>query len=82
MRSMLTLGRSLFWILGLSLILWLIQTIGKLPAVVASHFDAAGMPNGWSSRRFYAILLAVIGVILPLAIVGLVNGSLNAVPTS
>jgi hypothetical protein len=70
---MLTLGRSLFWILGLSLILFLILTISQLPAVVASHFDAGGVPNGRSSRGFYAMLLAAIGVLLPLGIVGLVN---------
>ncbi len=73
MRSILTLGRSLFCLLCLSLILLLILTIGQLPAVVASHFDAAGVPNGWSSRGFYAVLLAAIGVLLPLGIVGLVN---------
>jgi hypothetical protein len=74
MRSVLPLGRSLFWILGLSFILLLLVTIGQLPPVVASHFDAAGVPNGWSSRLSYAILLGTVGVLLPLGIVGLVNG--------
>jgi uncharacterized membrane protein len=73
MRSALPLGRSLFWILGLSFILLLLVTIGQLPPVVASHFDGAGAPNGWSSRRAYGILLGAIGVLLPLGIVMLVN---------
>jgi hypothetical protein len=70
---MLPLGRGLFWILGLCFILLLLATLGRLPPVVASHFDAAGAPNGWSSRGSYAILLAAIGVLLPLGIIGLVT---------
>lgn len=73
MRSALPLGRSVFWILGLSFILLLLMTIGQLPPVVASHFDSAGAPNGWSSRLSYGILIGVIGVLLPLGMVALVN---------
>lgn len=73
MRSMLPLGRGLFGILGLGFILLLLLTLGRLPPVVASHFDAAGVPNGWSSRHSYAILLVAVGVLLPLGIIGLVN---------
>jgi uncharacterized membrane protein len=56
---------------GSVLLLW--ATLGRLPPVVASHFDGAGVPNGWASRSAYAALLAAIGVLLPLVIVGLVN---------
>lgn len=70
---MLPLGRSLFWVLGLGFILLLLLTIGQLPPVVASHFDAAGVPNGWFSRRAYAMLLGAMGVLLPLGIIALVN---------
>ena len=37
----------------------------RLPEVVASHFDAAGRPNGWSSRTsFFGIYLATIAGVL------------------
>jgi uncharacterized membrane protein len=47
-------------------------TLGRLPSAVAIHFGGAGMANGWSSRPAYTLLLLIIGIILPLAIVGLV----------
>jgi hypothetical protein len=70
---MLPLGRTLFWILGLGFILLLLLTIGQLPLAVASHFDTAGVPKGWFSRLSYAMLLGVVGVLLPLGIIALVN---------
>jgi hypothetical protein len=51
----------------------LLTTAGALPPVVASHFDWAGTPNGWSSRSAYVLLTLVIGILLPLGIVGLVH---------
>lgn len=40
---------------------------------MATHFDLYGQPNGWSSRPAYVALMAVIGVLLPLAMVALVE---------
>lgn len=53
---------------------FVLATLGRLPEVVASHFDASGVPNGWSSRTGYAALLLLVGIILPLGIVAMVNG--------
>ena len=36
----------------------------KLPAVVASHFDGLGAPNGWSSKEAFFGLYAVIVLML------------------
>lgn len=36
----------------------------KLPDQVASHFDAAGKPNGWTSKREAATTMAVVAGIL------------------
>jgi hypothetical protein len=69
---MLQRGRSLFLVLAIGLIGVLLVTVRRLPPVVASHFDGAGVPNGWSSRQGYAIVLIGTGVLLPLAITGLV----------
>jgi len=71
--SLLPWGRGLFWIIAIAFVLVLVLTIGHLPAVVASHFDTAGVPNGWSSRRSYGLLLGTIGVLLPLGMVVLVK---------
>jgi uncharacterized membrane protein len=40
---------------------------------MATHFGAAGAPNGWSSPAGYVILLVIIGLLLPLGIVGVVT---------
>lgn len=36
----------------------------RLPAQLASHFDAAGHPNGWSSKSTYFALQAFIVLVL------------------
>jgi uncharacterized membrane protein len=67
-------GRTVFGLLAAGLVLFLAATVDRLPSVVASHFDGSGVPNGWSSRPVYAVLLIVIGVALPLAVIALVHG--------
>jgi len=43
----------------------------QMPPVVASHFDGAGMANGWSSRVvFFAIYLAMIAMLIGIFIGG------------
>jgi uncharacterized membrane protein len=69
---MLQYGRILFFILASGLAVLVLGTIRWLPPVVASHFDASGAPNGWSSRPVYAGLLLAIGVLLPLTVTTLV----------
>ncbi|MGH7579309.1 MAG: DUF1648 domain-containing protein [Gemmatimonadales bacterium] len=66
-------GRGFFWTLAGGLVLFVFGTLGRLPPVVASHFDGSGSPNGWSSRGAYAALLLLVGAVLPLAIVGLLK---------
>ncbi|HEX2218237.1 MAG TPA: DUF1648 domain-containing protein [Gemmatimonadales bacterium] len=70
---MLSSGKMAFWILATGLVVVLAATFDLLPPVVASHFDAAGAPNGWSSRRVHSLVILMIGVGLPLMIVGLVR---------
>jgi len=71
--SKLQLGRGLFWFLAVGFVLLVPATLGQLPPVVASHFDGAGVPNGWSSRSAYGVLLVAVGLLLPVGIVGLVH---------
>jgi uncharacterized membrane protein len=66
-------GGRIFWVLAGGCVLFVLGTLRWLPETVASHFDASGAPNGWSSRAGYAALLLIIGVFLPLGIVAMVN---------
>ena len=50
---MLERGQGVFYVLATGLIAAVLITLRRLPPVVASHFDAAGMPNGWSSRAMW-----------------------------
>jgi hypothetical protein len=70
---MLERGRSVFYILVFGLVGLVLVTLRRLPPSIASHFDAAGTPNGWSSQLGYALLLVVIGVFLPLSVAALVR---------
>jgi Protein of unknown function (DUF1648) len=74
-------GRGLFFVLAAGLLVVLPATIGRLPPVVASHFDAHGAPNGWSSRAVYGGLILLIGVVLPLGIVWLVHAVTRQAPS-
>jgi uncharacterized membrane protein len=71
---MLERGHTVFYIFAAGLIAVVSVTLKRLPPTVASHFDAAGVANGWSSRPSYAVLLVIIGVLLPLSITALVRG--------
>jgi uncharacterized membrane protein len=71
---MLERGQGVFYAFAVALMAVVMLTLRRLPPIIAAHFDAAGTPNGWSSRLGYALLLLVIGVLLPLGIVALVRG--------
>ena len=59
----------MFLFRAIGLVASLLVTLARLPRAVASHFDAAGVPNGWSSRPAYAVLLLIVGVLLPVGII-------------
>lgn len=50
-------------------VVWVNGSAGQLPATVASHFNAAGTPDGWMSRQGYLSFVQIFGLGLPLAIV-------------
>jgi uncharacterized membrane protein len=52
-----------------ALAIGLVATYPMLPERVASHFDAAGMPNGWMMRSSYMATYAFIGGMLQLSMV-------------
>ena len=73
-------GRGLFYACAALLVAVLVLTLPRLPPVVASHFNAAGVPNGWSSRPVYAAMLLLVGVLLPLGIAWLITSLTQSGP--
>jgi hypothetical protein len=53
--------------IGAASLAWAAQ---ELPAKVASHFNAQGLPDGWMSRSQNLSVMGAIGLILPLFILG------------
>ncbi|MGH7528135.1 MAG: hypothetical protein ACREMX_15680 [Gemmatimonadales bacterium] len=68
-----TYGRPLFWLLALGGIAVVAATASRVPAAVATHFDAGGTPIAWSSHGGYLFYLAVFGLVLPLGLIAMVN---------
>jgi uncharacterized membrane protein len=48
---------------------YLILTASSLPPLVASHFNGAGYPTAYMTRRFYTQFVLALGVGLPVAMV-------------
>jgi len=63
------LARLLFIVLLVVGAILISATTDQLPAQIASHFGAGGVPNGWMSRSFYLLFMLAFAVILPLVIV-------------
>ena len=63
------LARPLFILLLVVGTILISATTDHLPAQIASHFGAGGVPNGWMSRSFYLLFMLAFAVILPLVIV-------------
>lgn len=59
----------------------LVASIPLLPNRVATHFNAAGVPNGWMSRSQHLVAMAAFGFGLPLFIMGMC-WSARYLPTS
>ena len=48
----------------------LFESVPMLPNRVATHFDAAGMANGWMSRSTHLLFMSVFGLVFPLFLIG------------
>lgn len=62
-----------FFTLAAALIAIVAMTLGRLPPLVASHFNFRGVPDGWSSRPVYAGFILAVGILVPLSIVWLIT---------
>ena len=62
---MLQLARSLFVLLLVIGAILIGVTTGQLPAQIASHFGADGVPNGWMTRDGYRLFMLAFAIVLP-----------------
>lgn len=67
-------ARSCFVLLALAGAAFVALTLPALPPRPATHFNLQGAADGWATRGAYVMFLALIGVGLPLMVVGLVPG--------
>ena len=63
----------IFGVMLLFAILYVTRTVGDLPPMVASHFDAGGYPNAFVTRSLYMRFVLGMSVGLPIAIVALLT---------
>jgi len=63
------LARPLFIVVLVVGAILISATTDHLPAQIASHFGAGGVPNGWMSRNFYLLFMLAFAVILPIVVV-------------
>ena len=66
---MIQLSRPLFIVLLVVCTILISATTDHLPAQIASHFGAGGVPNGWMGQNFYRLFMLAFAVILPIVIV-------------
>lgn len=64
---------SVFVMLLLFAIVFVTGTASELPALVASHFDAAGQPNAFMSRSGYVRFVLCLAVGLPVIVVAFLS---------
>lgn len=63
---------TLFFLTEVSVLVFILATAGALPETVASHFNAAGMPNGFMPKQFYVVFMLVFALGIP----SIVSGSM------
>jgi serine/threonine-protein kinase len=57
-------------LLYLCLFSYLAFSVSSLPNCVATHFNGGGQPNGWMSKSFYMLFMAIFSLVLPLFLIG------------
>src|SRR6478735_3636728 len=63
---------TLFLLAEIAVLAFILATAGALPENVASHFNAAGVPNGFMPRNFYIGFMLVFTLGIP----SIVSGSM------
>lgn len=64
-----SLSLIIFLLVELAVVVFVLATVDSMPAAVASHFSATGMPNGYMPRHIYAGLMLFITAGMPALVV-------------
>jgi hypothetical protein len=59
-----------FIFVELFVVTYILSTTGALPENIASHFNGAGLPNGFMSQKGYLIFMLVFAVGIPSFVIG------------
>ena len=60
----------LFLLSEILVLAFIVATSESLPDIVASHFDGAGVPNGFMTRKFYVGFMLVFALGVPAIVAG------------
>src|SRR5687768_11899950 len=65
---------ALLGVAMLAMVAALVWARAVLPPQVASHFDAQGRPDAWTTREEHVLMMSLLGIGLPLAMTALFWG--------
>jgi uncharacterized membrane protein len=71
------LPQSLFVLLEIMVVTYIISSAALLPATVASHFNGSGAANGFMSQKGHTVFMLVFAVGIPLLVVGSLSITLH-----
>lgn len=61
---------AIFLFTEVSVLIFILATASSLPETVASHFNAAGVPDGYMPKDFYTMFMLIFTLSIPSIIVG------------
>ena len=73
---------KLFILVEISVVAFILTTIGSLPENIASHFNGSGFPNGFMSQKGYLVFMLVFVLGIPSVVVGGISAALRTAQSS
>lgn len=71
------IATSIFLIIEISVVIFILSTTSSLPEYVASNFNGAGEPNSYMTRPNYSVFILVFAVGIPCLVLGAIAISLR-----
>jgi uncharacterized membrane protein len=76
------LSQALFMTIEVLVLVFILSTTSSLPENIATHFNGAGVPNGFMTQKGYVIFMLVFVVGIPAIIVSGISGALRSAQSS
>ena len=73
---------KLFILVEICVVAFILSTTSNLPENIASHFNGAGVPNGFMTQKSYLISMLVFAIGIPAVIVGGISVALPSAQSS